>query len=348
MRSSNFASVFLAVAFVSGCAADIAVVLLACFASSSHGASLADWALPPVPVPSDNPQSDAKIDLGRQLLGDTRLSKNDRFSCISCHEPTRASAGSTPRALGLGGELTRRAPSLINSGYYTSLFWDGRAASLEQQTGALEGHPGPITSPVEMGADIHQVARRLNQIPGYKEQFNRVFGTDATPENIAKAIAAFERTLVAAGSPFQRYVNGDRQALSAAARKGFAVFQGKGGCSFCHRPPLFTDNDFHDIGVPQLGPDKTDAGRSPVSRDPADAGKFRTPALYNTASSAFFMHDGAFSTLEEVVDHYNKGGDPSAPNQDRFIVPLNLSAEEKGDLVEFLKSLTDEDLNRIK
>ncbi len=322
-------------------------LMLACGLPSASAEDLSNWKLPPVPVPAGNPQSAAKVALGRQLAFDTRLSKNDALSCSICHVPAAGGAGPSPRAFGQGGELGRWAPSWDNAAYYTSLFWDGRASSLEQQTGALPGHMGPITAPGEMGGDINLVAARLNSIPGYKKQFNKVFGTDATPENIAKAIAAFERTLVAGSSPFQRYVTGDKKALSPAAKRGFAVFQGKALCTTCHTPPLLTDNNFHNIGVPQVGPLKEDNGRFEVTKDPADKGKFKTPSLYNSASFAFFMHDGAFSTLKEVVEHYNKGG-TGAANQDPLIMPLKLTDSEQADLIAFLKSLTDEKLNRIE
>lgn len=321
-------------------------IVLAGTAAASHAEDLSYWKLPPVPIPADNPQTAAKVALGRQLAFDPRLSKNDALSCASCHVPQSGGGGLTTRAFGQGGELGRWAPSWDNSGYSTSLFWDGRAASLEEQTGALPGHMGPITAPGEMGGDIQAVAARLNGIPGYKRQFNAVFGSDATPENIARAIAAFERSLVAHDSPFQRYVNGDRKALTPAARRGFAVFQGKAMCTTCHAPPLLTDNAFHNIGVPQAGPLKADAGRQAVTKDAADAGKFKTPSLYNAGSFAFYMHDGAFSTLKQVVAHYNKGG-TGAPNQDPLIQPLKLSEHEQADLVAFLNSLTDENLDRL-
>jgi cytochrome c peroxidase len=322
-------------------------VVLAGVFSASHAEDLSDWKLPPVPVPADNPQSAAKIALGHQLAFDTRLSKNDALSCASCHAPIAGGGGPTPRAFGQGGELGRWAPSWDNSGYYTSLFWDGRASSLEEQTGALPSHMGPISAPPEMGGDVSQVVARLNGIPGYKKEFNRAFGTDATPENIAKAIAAFERTLVADHAPFQRYVNGDKKALSPAAQRGFDLFKGKALCTTCHTPPLLTDNSFHNIGVPQVGPLKEDEGRSAVTKDAADKGKFKTPSLYNSASFTFSMHDGALSTLEQVVDHYNKGGSGAA-NQDPLIMPLKLTKGEEADLVAFLKSLTDERLNHIE
>lgn len=323
-------------------------MLLTGIVSAGYAEDLSNWKLPAVPVPADNPQTAAKAALGRQLAFDTRLSKNEALSCASCHAPIAGGGGPTPRAFGQGGELGRWAPSWDNSAYYTTLFWDGRAASLEEQTGALPGHMGPITAPGEMGGDINQAVARLNAIPGYKKQFNAVFGSDATPENIAKAIAAFERTLVATHSPFQRYVNGDKKALSASAQRGFALFQGKALCTTCHTPPLLTDNGFHNIGVPQAGPLKEDAGRADVTKDAADKGKFKTPSLYNSASFTFFMHDGAFSTLQEVIAHYNKGGNPKDANQDPLIMPLKLSAKEQADLIEFLKSLTDETLNHIE
>lgn len=315
--------------------------------SLAHAEDLSSWVLPEVPVPHDNPQSEAKVALGHQLAFDTRLSKNDSISCAGCHVPPFGGAAPTPRAFGQGGELGRWAPSWDNAGYYTSLFWDGRASSLEEQTGALPGHMGPITAPGEMGGNISGVAARLNSIPGYKKEFNAAFGTDATPQNIAQAIAAFERTLVAANSPFQRYVKGDAKALSAAAVRGFELFRTKALCATCHTQPLLTDNRFHNISVPQVGPLGQDAGRSSITNDAADTGKFKTPSLYNSASFAFFMHDGAFSTLAEVVQHYNKGGDSKNANQDPLIMPLKLSAAEQSDLIAFLQSLTDPALDRI-
>ncbi len=325
----------------------IALALAGTF-STSYAEDLSDWKLPAIPVPGDNPQSEAKIALGRQLAFDTRLSKNDALSCALCHAPSVGGAGPTPRAFGQGGELGRWAPTWDNSAYSTSLFWDGRAASLEEQTGALPGHMGPISAPGEMGGDVSKVVSRLNAIPEYKKQFNKAFGADATPENIAKAIAAFERTLVADHSPFQRYVSGDKKALSASAKRGFEVFRSKALCTTCHTPPLMTDNGFHNIGTPQVGPLKQDLGRADVTKDVADNGKFKTPTLYNSASLAFFMHDGAFSTLQEVIGHYNNGGNPKDPNQDALIMPLKLSAKEQADLVSFIKSLTDERLNHIE
>lgn len=327
----------------------LALPLIALIAATPACAKedLSNWQLPPVPVPKDNPQTPAKVALGKQLIFDVRLSKNDSMSCTSCHLPATGGAGPTPRAFGHGGELGRWAPSWDNSGYYTALFWDGRAASLEEQTGALPGHMGPISAPGEMGGKLDEVVAKLNAIPAYKQQFSSVFGSNATPEAIAKAIAAYERTLVAHNSPFQHYVRGDSKALSAAAKRGFELFRSKALCTTCHIPPTLTDNLYHNVGIPAAGPLREDLGRFEVTKDAADKGKFKTPGLYNSASFAFFMHDGAFSKMSQVIEHYNVGGNHQDKNQDPLIMPLNLNEKEKADLGAFLESLTDPDLNRI-
>ena len=322
----------------------LAVGLLAPVAQAED---LSEWKLPPVPVPADNPQSQAKVKLGHMLTFDTRLSKNNSISCAGCHLPFAGGGGHTPRAFGQGGELGRWAPSWINAAYYTSLFWDGRAASLEEQTGALPGHMGPISAPGEMGGDVDAIVKKLNAIPGYKQAFKAAFGEGATRQNIAKAIAAYERTLIARNAPFQRYVNGDKAALSPAAKRGFELFRGKAECVACHTPPLLTDNAFHNIGVPQVGPLKEDKGRYAVTRNKDDIGAFKTPSLYNSASFLFFMHDGAFSTMRQVIEHYNRGGDAKNPHQDAAIEPLHLTDAEVSDLIAFMESLTDEGLNHI-
>jgi len=316
-------------------------------AASSFAEDLAEWQLPPVPVPADNPQTKAKADLGHQLAFDTRLSKNDSISCAGCHLPFAGGGGHTPRAFGHGGELGRWAPSWINAAYSTSLFWDGRASSLEEQTGALPGHMGPISAPGEMAGDVKRIVEKLNAIPGYKKQFRQVFDEGVTAENIAKAIAAYERTLIAVNAPFQRYVRGDKKAISAAAKRGFSLFRGKAQCVACHTPPLLTDNAFHNIGVPQVGPMKEDLGRYEITKDKDDIRAFKTPSLYNSASFSFFMHDGAMSTMEEVIEHYNQGGNPKDSGQSPLITPLKLTSREKADLLAFIQSLTDPALNHI-
>ncbi len=324
-----------------------AIVALIGAVPASAKEDLSNWKLPPVPIPKDNPQTPEKVALGKQLAFDLRLSKNESMNCTSCHLPFSGGAGWTPRAFGHGGELGRWAPSWEDSGYYTSLFWDGRAASLEEQTGLLPGHMGPVSSPDEMAGNIDEIIARLNSVPGYKKQFNSVFQSDATRENVAKAIAAFERTLVSHDSPFQRYVRGDGKALKPAAKRGFELFRGKALCTTCHVPPLLTDNLFHNIGIPPAGPLAEDNGRSDVTKDAADKGKFKTPSLYNSASFAFFMHNGAFRKMSQVIEHYNNGGNPLEKNQDPLIMPLKLNSQEMADLAAFLESLTDPALDRL-
>jgi len=315
--------------------------------TTAQAEDLSDWKLPPVPVPADNPPSKAKIALGHQLAFDTRLSKNNSMSCAGCHRPTTGGGGHTARAFGHGGELGRWAPSWDNAAYSTSMFWDGRAASLEEQTGALPDHMGPISAPGEMAGDVKAVVQRLKAIPAYNKAFSKAFKDGVTRQNIAKAIAAYERTLIASNSPFQRYVHGDSKALSPAAKRGFELFRNKALCIECHTAPLLTDNAFHNIGVPQVGPLKEDTGRYAVTKDKDDIGAFKTPSLYNSASFAFFMHDGAFSTMQQVIAHYNRGGDPNNAHQDGLIEPLHLNAKEQSDLIAFMQSLTDPNLNHI-
>lgn len=323
------------------------LVLLSTALPAQAKDDLSDWILPSIEAPKNNPQSKAKAALGMQLAFDNRLSVNDSMSCADCHLPAAGGAGPTPRAFGHGGELGRWAPSWVNSAYYTSLFWDGRAASLEEQTGALPSHMGPITAPGEMGGTMSEVVAKLNSVPAYKVQFNKVFSSDATPVTVAKAIAAYERTLVAYKAPFQSYVKGNSKAISSSAKRGFELFRGKAMCITCHVPPTLTDNLFHNIGTPQLGPLTEDQGRKDVTKDIADKGKFKTPSLYNSASFSYYMHDGAFSKMSQVIEHYNKGGNPQVKNQDPLIVPLKLSSKEKTDLAVFIETLTDKSLDQI-
>jgi cytochrome c peroxidase len=284
-------------------------------------------------IPADNPQMDAKVKLGRQLYFDGRLSANDKISCATCHAPDKGWAGHDPTDTGIEGRVgNRNSGTIVNSGYMKYQFWDGRAGSLEEQ--AL----GPIHNPVEMGETLENVVRKLNAIPGYKQQFQEVFKTDATTDGIAKAIAAFERTIVSGPSPYDRAAAGDKNALSAEALRGMQIFNGKGACVTCHSGPLFSDQSFHNIGVGMNAPEP-DIGREAVTKDPKDRGKFKTPGLRNVANTYPYMHDGKTPTLEAVVEFYNTGGIAN-PNLDPLIKPLGLNDAEKKDLVAFLKALT--------
>lgn len=286
--------------------------------------------LPDILHPEDNPATSDKIELGRQLYFDPRLSGDNTVSCASCHDPEKGWSNGDAFATGVGGKKGgRSAPTVLNTVYQSFQFWDGRAATLEEQ--AL----GPIQNPIEMNMPLPDVVKKLNGIKGYKAQFQKVFGTDVTKEGIARAIAAFERTVVSGDAPYDRFTSGDPKALSPAAEKGRALFFGAARCSSCHSGPNFTDNAFHNIGI-GMEHDKPDVGRFEHSKLEGDTGSFKTPTLREIARTAPYMHDGRFKTLDEVVNYYNKGGHPN-PYLDEEIFPLNLSKEQQADLVTFLK-----------
>ncbi len=302
--------------------------------SSSEEPNLALGQLPSPRIPSQNLQFDSKVQLGKMLFFDTRLSKDGSVSCASCHVP--AAGFSDPRqfSLGVGGKQGgRNAPSALNAAYNHLQFWDGRAGSLEEQ--AL----GPIQNPIEMAETLHGVVKKLSKDKGYQVLFKAVFGTEVAPDGIAKAIAAFERTLISTNSPFDRHIGGDKSALSESAQRGLELFQGKGRCVLCHNGPNFTDNKFHNIGVPQVGPNKEDLGRYTVTKREADRGAFKTPTLRSIALTAPYMHTGGFKSLEEVIEFYNKGGE-AVTGKDPFMSALNLTDQEKQDLIDFMKNLT--------
>lgn len=285
--------------------------------------------LKPVPVPKDNPQTPEKIALGKQLYFDTRLSKDNTVSCASCHDPAKGWSNGAQFATGVDGQLGgRNAPTILNTAYNRFQFWDGREPSLEAQ--AL----GPIQNPIEMAETLENVEKKLNGVAGYKEQFQKVFGTDVTSDGIAKAVAAYERTVLTGDAPYDRYKAGDKSALSEAAERGRALFFGKAHCSACHSGSNFTDNAFHNIGV---GMDKKepDKGRAAISKLGGDTGAFKTPGLRDIHRSAPYMHDGSIKTLEEVVEHYDKGGIKN-PYLDEEIFELNLTDQEQKDLVTFM------------
>lgn len=286
--------------------------------------------LPPIEFPEDNPPTADKIALGKQLYFDKRLSRDNTISCASCHAPDKGFSNADQFATGFKGQKGgRNSPTVINTAYNRFHFWDGRSGSLEDQ--AL----GPIANPIEMNLTIKEAVNRLNAIPGYKKQFQKVFGSDATPENLAKAIATYERTVLSGDAPYDRFEAGDKKALSASAQRGMKLFFGKASCSACHVGPNFTDNAFHNIGV-GMKAKKPDEGRKVISKLGGDHGSFKTPTLRDIARSAPYMHDGSMQTLKEVVDHYNKGG---IPNEflDEEIFPLKLSPQEVNDLVTFMK-----------
>ncbi len=289
-----------------------------------------------VPMPSTNLNYKAKIELGKQLYFDGRLSKNNSVSCAFCHTPGSGFADPRQTSIGVDGKVGgRQAPTVYNTAFNHLQFWDGRARSLEEQS------IGPIQNPIEMGETHENVVKKLGKIKGYREQFRTVFGTEVNLQGIAEAIAAYERTILSTNSSFDKYVLGDKAAMDEAAVRGMALFKGKARCILCHNGPNFTDNRFHNLGVPQVGPMKEDLGRYYVTRLEKDKGAFKTPTLRSITETAPYMHDGAFKTLEEVIDFLDKGGGPN-PNLSPLVKPLGLTAEEKADLLAFLKALTGE------
>lgn len=321
--------------------------------------------LPAVPVPADNPQTPEKIELGRMLFWDSRLGGDASSPCVVCHEPSKG--------WGDGGEISRGYPgtqhwrnsqTVLNSAYLNKLFWEGNVTSLEAQApAAAEGN-------VAGNGDRSLMEMRLRFIPEYVERFRKVFGSEWPRMTQAySAIAAFERTLVSDAKqvPFDRYMAGDKKALSESAQRGMAVFNGKGGCIQCHNGPLATDQRFYSLGVPENEVFKTeplyqithrwehyqkgvsekgyrgadlDMGYYYVTKNPKDIGKFRTPPLRELKYTPPYMHNGIFYTLDEVVDFYNKGGGTTGSNKSALIKPLGLSDQEMKDLVAFLESLS--------
>ena len=285
--------------------------------------------------------SPEKAELGRMLFFDPILSKYLDTSCATCHNPSLGFSDGLPTANGLNGSpLPRNTMSLWNSGYETTLFWDGRATTLEEQMSV------PLHGENEMAGSDEEILARLKEIPAYVDLFNKAYngGADSvTIENVQSAIAAFERTLVSQDSPFDKYAAGQFDALTAQQRRGLNLFRSAATrCFECHAAPTFSNDNFFVTGVPELDGQVRDAGRAAITSDGKD-GAFKSPTLRNVALNAPYMHNGAFATLEEVIDFYSKGGGRDAGFEvDRQIVPFELSAQEKDDLVAFLHALTDE------
>jgi cytochrome c peroxidase len=297
------------------------------------GAAQTPTSLPkPLPaVPDRTLVSPEKIALGKALFFAPQLSRNDRVACSSCHDPTKGFSNGERFATGVDGKSgTRNVPGLFNVAYQRYLFWDGQARTLEEQ--ALL----PIQNPREMGLDLEALERKLNALPDYRQQFQAVFGGPATAARVAQAIAAYERTLTATDTPFDCYLRGDRDALSASALRGLNLFFGDARCVRCHQGPNLTDDDFHNIGT--VG-DPADPGRRGVTGQAADQGKFRTPTLREVGRTAPYMHNGSFPTLAEVVEHYNFGGvtDRANEHRDERLQVLYLNADQVQDRVRFLR-----------
>lgn len=291
-------------------------------------------------VPENNPVSDAKIELGRDLYFDTRLSKDDTVSCATCHAPEHGFAEPRKTSQGVGGKLGKRnAPTVINRLFSSNQFWDGRADDLEAQA------KGPITNPIEMAMDSPEaVVKKLSAIAGYKALFKKAYGSDeVSMDRIADAIASYERTVVSGDSAWDRYQAGDKKALTAQQVRGLELFNGKANCATCHASFNFSDENFHNLGVgwDESKKELADVGRFEVTKADTDKGAFKTPTLRNISQTGPYMHDGSEATLREVVVLYNRGGNKN-PWLSPKMKPLALTEAEIDDLVAFLGALDGE------
>jgi cytochrome c peroxidase len=324
-------------------------------------------------IPADNQLTPERIALGRKLYFDPRLSKDGSVACATCHDVSRGFNDRRSKAEGINDQIGQRnSPITLNALFYSTQFWDGRAATLEDQAKL------PIVNPIEMGQpDGATAAKAIASDAQYQSAFKTAYGRDVNYDDIARAIASFERTLVFLDAPFDRFARGDVKAISGDALAGFALFNGKGRCVSCHQisssSPIGTDNRFHNIGVSArhqdfeqlakqalsalakdsskealdqlaLQTNLAELGRFVVTRNRSDIGAFKTSQLRNIGVSAPYMHDGSMSTLWDVVDHYNRGGE-SNPYLDGGVEPLALSETEISQLVAFLFTLTDDRLH---
>ena len=294
-------------------------------------------------VPADNPLTAKKVELGRLLFFDKRLSKNNTVACVSCHLPDKGFGDGKTVSTGVDKQKgTRSAPISVNRVYGQSQFWDGRAATLEDQS------IGPFVNPVEHGFLNHdEMVAKMRKIRGYRTMFKEVFGRDIVIEDVGRAIASFQRTILSGNSPADRFdYGGDEKALPEEAKRGLELFRGKARCVRCHSNFNFSDEKFHNIGI-GWDTNTVDLGRYMVTKNPEDVGAFKTPTLREISRTAPYMHDGRFKTLAEVVEFYNGGGIKN-PNLDNTIIPLELTEQEKGDLLEFLRSLNGEGWQHVK
>ena len=290
--------------------------------------------LPPLTVPADNPITPQKVALGKQLYFDKRVSKDGTVACATCHDPKMGWAERTAVSTGIRGQKGgRNSPTVINAAYADAQFWDGRAATLEDQA------VGPVGNPIEMGHTMAELVAAFAKIPGYQEQFQKVFGTPVTEKGFAQAIAAFERTVLSGDSPYDRFKNGDKTALSDAQKRGLDCFEAN--CATCHAPPLFSNYRYYNAGV-DAGKAKPDAGRMDVTNKEADRGKFRAPSLRDANLTGPYFHDGSAATLAEAVALMATGGKDNAnlSAQLKAIREAKLTEKDQKDLVEFLISLT--------
>lgn len=290
-----------------------------------------------IPAPPDNPLSPAKIELGRRLFHDTRLSGAADRSCATCHRASLGYSNGEPLGPGRNGRsLARNVPGLSNLAWAKRFFWDGRATSLEEQAA------GPILAPDEMGGSWPQITDRLQRDPEMVDLFYKAFpeetaGGPITPQRIMQSLAAYERTLVSPTTRFDRYIAGDLEALSPIEQRGFALFVGRAGCVACHGGWRFTDDRLHDIGLPY-----SNEGADGNPNRAGKSGYFKTPSLRELVHTAPYMHDGSKATLEDVIAHYDGGFTERPELSSNIVRDLKLSAAEREALIAFLKTLSSE------
>jgi len=303
-------------------------------------ASLQEWLLPDTPpYPKDNKPNAHRVELGKILFFDPRIGGDGNMSCATCHNPILGWSDALPTAKGFKSQtLARATPVITNTGYNTIQMWDGRKKTLEDQA------IGPMEASVEMQTNFTNLLKLINTSSEYRAAFEKAYpGEGVNKSTLAKAIASYERTIISNNSPFDQWVKGDKKAMSKQQVNGFKLFvdPDKGNCAVCHSAPNFTDNGFHNIGLKSWGDENPDVGRYSERPLGLMKGAFKTPTLRDISLSAPYFHDGAASTLEEVMDHYNKGGEVKT-NLSPNMKTLNLSKQEQLDIVAFLEALTSE------
>jgi cytochrome c peroxidase len=294
----------------------------------------------PMVIPSDNPMTPEKVALGKQLFFDERLSGDGSRSCYSCHVCEKGLTDGLAKSVGaFNKNLPRSSPTLWNIGYHKEFYWDGRSPSLEKQ--AMAAWTG-----ANMGAKADEIAAKLNALEGYRTQFQTVFQSAATPDNIVKALAAFERTIISGNTAWDRWRAGDQNAIDQSALRGWNIFQ-EVKCTNCHDGVLFTDQQYHNVGI-GMDQKEPDPGRVKVTNKPEDTGAFMTPTLRDIAKSAPYFHDGSTATLEEAVDLMLGGGKPNQYLDKKNLQPHKIPPDQRGDLLNFLRSLNVTDCNLTK
>ena len=286
-----------------------------------------------LPAPSDNPLTPEKIAVGRRLFFDERLSRDGRTSCATCHQPSRHFTDGRLLARGVfGREGRRHTPTILNRAYGQSSFWDGRAATLEEQVRVA------ITGERDLGSPMEDAVARVSRDAHYERAFQTAFGAPVDAVHLTQAIATFVRTRLSANSLFDRFLSGETTALGAVERQGLELFTGRARCGRCHAGPLLSDESFHNTGVAWRNGRFLDEGRAAITGNEDDRGAFKTPTLREIARTAPYMHDGSLARLGDVIEFYDRGGRAN-PHLDREIRPLHMSDREKRALIAFLRSL---------